>query len=107
MLFATDDGYITARRWAHGEVVWHVKIGSSTESSPLVIGTRFYVGDLDGRVHCLSVATGKHVWAERYDRQMAEVFVVQDELVDRVVGSVTSHPRTTRHSGDDSPSIAS
>jgi adenylate cyclase len=27
--------------------------------------------------------TGKHVWAERYDRDLADIFVVQDEISDR------------------------
>jgi TolB-like protein len=26
------------------------------------------------------VATGSHVWAERYDRRLADVFAVQDEI---------------------------
>ena len=25
------------------------------------------------------VATGSHIWAEHYDRELADVFVVQDE----------------------------
>jgi TolB-like protein len=28
--------------------------------------------------------SGKHVWAERYDRDLAEIFVVQDEIADAV-----------------------
>src|SRR5262249_32800026 len=41
----------------------------------------------------IEASTGKHVWAERYDRQMADVFVVQDELADKIVGTVTSQVR--------------
>src|SRR5262249_23061640 len=41
----------------------------------------------------IETAIGEHVWAERYDRRLADVFVVQDELVDRVVGTVASQLR--------------
>jgi TolB-like protein len=29
--------------------------------------------------------TGNHVWAERYDRDLSDIFVVQDEITERVV----------------------
>lgn len=32
--------------------------------------------------------TGHHVWAERYDRDLADMFAVQDEIVDRVAGAI-------------------
>ncbi|NQU56377.1 MAG: winged helix-turn-helix domain-containing protein, partial [Rhodospirillales bacterium] len=32
--------------------------------------------------------TGNHVWAERYDREMKDVFTIQDEITELVVGSV-------------------
>ena len=34
------------------------------------------------------VATGSHVWAERYDRELADVFAVQDEIAAAVVTSI-------------------
>ena len=34
----------------------------------------------------VEAATGKHVWAERYDRDLADIFAVQDEITERVVG---------------------
>jgi TolB-like protein/Tfp pilus assembly protein PilF len=34
------------------------------------------------------VATGSHVWAERYDRSLADVFAVQDEITDAIVASI-------------------
>ena len=42
--------------------------------------------------------SGKNVWAERFDRPLADIFVVQDELVDLVVGTVASHLR--RHESE-------
>jgi len=32
--------------------------------------------------------TGKHVWAERYDRGLEDVFAVQDEITQTVVGAI-------------------
>jgi TolB-like protein/tetratricopeptide (TPR) repeat protein len=37
------------------------------------------------------VATGSHIWAERYDRSLADVFSVQDEITEAIVGSVEPH----------------
>ena len=41
----------------------------------------------------IDTATGAHVWAEKYDRPFADVFAVQDELADKIVGTVASHLR--------------
>jgi adenylate cyclase len=32
--------------------------------------------------------TGHHVWAERYDRSLADLFEVQDEIIEKVVGAI-------------------
>src|SRR5712691_10705707 len=32
--------------------------------------------------------TGKHVWAERYDRDLADIFVVQDEITEAVTTAI-------------------
>jgi len=34
------------------------------------------------------VATGSHIWAERYDRDLADVFAVQDEITEAIVAAV-------------------
>ncbi|MEW9921968.1 adenylate/guanylate cyclase domain-containing protein [Marimonas sp. MJW-29] len=36
----------------------------------------------------IEAETGKHLWAERYDRQIADVFDVQDELTEAVCGAI-------------------
>jgi adenylate cyclase len=38
----------------------------------------------------IEAETGKHVWAERYDRDLEDIFSVQDEITGQVVGSI--HP---------------
>jgi TolB-like protein/Tfp pilus assembly protein PilF len=35
-----------------------------------------------------NVATGSHVWAERYDRGLADVFAVQDEITEAIVAAI-------------------
>jgi len=34
------------------------------------------------------VATGSHLWAERYDRELADVFTVQDEITEAIVAAI-------------------
>jgi adenylate cyclase len=38
----------------------------------------------------IETATGNHIWAERYDRNLEDIFSVQDEITAQVVGSI--HP---------------
>ncbi len=35
--------------------------------------------------------TGKHIWAEKYDRELRDVFVVLDEITEQVVAAVEPH----------------
>ena len=34
------------------------------------------------------VATGSHIWAERYDRDLADVFAVQDEITEAIIAAI-------------------
>jgi outer membrane protein assembly factor BamB len=43
------------------EVRWRKKLGT-TETSPLIVGNRIYVGDYAGRVYCLRGVDGKTLW---------------------------------------------
>src|SRR4051794_12515727 len=36
----------------------------------------------------IEAETGNHVWAERYDRDLADIFAVQDEITERVVAAI-------------------
>jgi tetratricopeptide (TPR) repeat protein len=36
----------------------------------------------------IDVSTGSHVWAERYDRSLAEVFAMQDEITEAIVAAI-------------------
>ncbi len=35
--------------------------------------------------------TGKHIWAEKYDRDLQDIFQIQDEITERVVAAVEPH----------------
>ena len=37
------------------------------------------------------VSTGSHIWAERYDRSLADVFAVQDEITASIVTAIEPH----------------
>ena len=36
----------------------------------------------------IDTKTGTHIWADRYDREMADVFLVQDEIVNQIVAKI-------------------
>jgi TolB-like protein/Tfp pilus assembly protein PilF len=39
----------------------------------------------------IDAETGKHIWAERYDRELQDIFAVQDDITERVVAAVEPH----------------
>ena len=49
----------------------------------------------DGRLRVtaqlIDTETGSHIWADRYDREMADIFLVQDEIVNQIV-AMTAGP---------------
>jgi adenylate cyclase len=45
----------------------------------------------------VDAATGNHVWAERYDRELADIFAVQDEITERVVGAIEPELYAAEH----------
>jgi TolB-like protein/Tfp pilus assembly protein PilF len=54
----------------------------------------------------IEAETGKHVWADRYDRVLEDLFAVQDDITERVVAAVEPHLyaeegfRAARHQTD-------
>ena len=36
----------------------------------------------------IDATSGKHIWAERYDLELTEVFAIQDEIAERVAGAI-------------------
>jgi TolB-like protein len=39
-------------------------------------------------VQLVDAASSKHIWAERYDLELADVFAIQDEIAERVAGAI-------------------
>lgn len=58
-------------------------VGTVLEGSVRRAGTRLRL-----TVHLTSVENGYHVWSERYDRELADVFEVQDEVVRAIVAAI-------------------
>lgn len=55
-------------------------------------GTRIRV-----TVQLVEAATANHVWAERYDREIADIFALQDEITERVVGAIEPELYAAEH----------
>ncbi len=36
----------------------------------------------------IDATTGNHIWAERYDRELDDIFALQDEITETIVASV-------------------
>ena len=45
----------------------------------------------------IDTETGSHVWADRYDREMADVFLVQDEIVNQIVAKIAGSYGAIEH----------
>jgi len=45
----------------------------------------------------IDATIGSHVWAERYDRALADIFAVQDEITERVVGAIEPELYAAEH----------
>src|SRR3546814_11294052 len=39
-------------------------------------------------VQLIDAETGKHLWAEKYDRELQDIFAVQDDITEHVVAAV-------------------
>jgi outer membrane protein assembly factor BamB len=58
---STGTGKVIAFAAGFGKIRWQRTI-APTESSPLLVGNRLYVGDWDGRVWALDARTGRTIW---------------------------------------------
>ena len=70
----------------------HIRqIGEELGVGYVVEGSVRHAGDhMRVTVQLNEVATGSHIWAERYDRALADVFAVQDEITEAIMGAI--HP---------------
>ena len=63
-----------------GEVGRKLKVHSVLEGSVRKAGNRLRV-----TAQLIKVADGYHLWSERYDRQLEDVFEIQDEIAENIV----------------------
>ena len=81
------------------------QVGEALGVSHLLEGSVRTAGErLRVTAQLVNVADGYHVWSERFDREMEDVFTVQDEIASNIVGSlrlkfgVSDVETTKRHS---------
>ena len=63
-----------------GEIGRKLKVGTVLEGSVRKAGSRLRV-----TAQLVSVADGNNLWSERYDRQLEDVFAIQDEIAGSIV----------------------
>src|SRR3954454_191815 len=84
--------YVIARNSSfiyRGKSVHHQRIGEELGVGYVVEGSVRKDGDqVRITAQLVDVATGSHLWAERYDRSLADVFAVQDEITQAVVAAI-------------------
>ena len=84
--------YVIARNSSfiyRGKSVHHRQIGEELGVGYVVEGSVRKDGDqVRITAQLVDVATGSHLWAERYDRGLADVFAVQDEITQAVVAAI-------------------
>ncbi len=68
------------------------EVGRRLGAQYLVEGSiRKVDGSIRVTAQLLEAATANHVWAERYDQELGNVFSMQDELVRRLVSTIAGH----------------
>lgn len=84
--------YVIARNSSfiyRGKSVHHRQIGEELGVRYVVEGSVRKDGDhVRITAQLVDVVTGSHLWAERYDRALADVFAVQDEITQAVVAAI-------------------
>jgi TolB-like protein len=84
--------YVIARNSSFiykGKSVHHEQIGDALGVDYIVEGSVRKDGDhVRITAQLVDVLTGSHLWAERYDRSLADVFAVQDEITQAVVAAI-------------------
>jgi len=63
-----------------GEIGRKLKVATVLEGSVRKAGDRLRV-----TAQLVNVANGYHLWSERYDRQLEDVFAIQDEIAENIV----------------------
>ncbi len=68
----------------HTEIIRDLKVQYFVEGSVRKAGNRVRV-----TAQLIDAATGYHVWAERYDQDLQDIFAVQDEVTQKIVDALS------------------
>ncbi len=83
-VIARNSSFIYKGKAVHlRQVAADLGVGYVVEGSVRKSGDRVRI-----TVQLNDVATGGHIWAERYDRGLADVFAVQDEITEAIVAAI-------------------
>ena len=83
-VIARNSSFIYRGRQVHlQQLAEELGVGYVVEGSVRRSGDRVRI-----TVQLSDVATGRHLWAERYDRALADMFAVQDEITDAIVAAI-------------------
>ena len=73
-----------------GKPVDIIRVGQELGARYLLEGSvRKGAGRVRVSAQLIDAVSSHHIWAERYDRELADVFEVQDEIVQRITATVT------------------
>jgi TolB-like protein len=83
-VIARNSSFIYKGKAVHlKQVADELGVGYVVEGSVRKVGERVRI-----TAQLNDVATGSHIWAERYDRDLADVFAVQDEITEAIVAAI-------------------
>jgi len=83
-VIARNSSFVYKSKAVHmKQVAEELGVGYVVEGSVRRSGDRVRI-----TVQLNDVATGSHIWAERYDRDLADVFAVQDEITEAIVATI-------------------
>jgi TolB-like protein len=83
-VIARNSSFIYKGKAVHlKQIADELGVGYVVEGSVRKIGDRVRI-----TAQLNDVATGSHVWAEHYDRDLADVFAVQDEITQAIVAAI-------------------
>jgi len=83
-VIARNSSFIYKGKAVHlKQIADDLRVGYVVDGSVRKVGDRVRIS-----AQLNDVATGSHIWAERYDRDLADVFAVQDEITEAIVGAI-------------------
>ena len=66
------------------------KVGTELGASHVIEGSVRKAGNtVRITIQLIDASDGKHIWAERYDRELSDVFVIQDEVVGEIIEALS------------------